>query len=93
LGKSFPVVALEPDGLVLALQINRCNYEGLPSFAPKNGTRRQAPEPKFDCPSYNCSTQKHQPDCVFLFIAAEVSSATHDNIQELTSLASKEILT
>jgi hypothetical protein len=30
----FPEAAVEQDGLVLALQINRCNYEGLPSFAP-----------------------------------------------------------
>lgn len=58
---------MEQDGLVLGLaDSTRAMAKGSRVSRPKKeGGRREAPEPKFDCPSYDCSTQNINPLAFF----------------------------
>ncbi len=76
-----------------AVQSDTCNDEGLPSSRARKEIRREAPEPILDYASYDCQTQETSTHLLVCHTAAEFSSAADDHIQELTSLASQEILT
>jgi hypothetical protein len=57
---------MEQDGLLLGLaDITRAMAKGSRVSRPQEGVRRKAPEPKFDCPSYDCSTQNINPIAYF----------------------------